>query len=203
MVREQLVEAALDLEDFLRVDGDVRGLALEAAQRLVDHHAGIRQAEALALFTGGQQEGAHGGGLADAGGGDAGLHELHGVVDGHAGGNRAPRRIDVDVDVLVRVFRLQEEELGDHEVGHLVFDGADDEDQALFEQARVDVEGTFATGGLLDNHGHEAEILGRQQAGIGIQKLSHDGSLNGRSDGPGVTGKRATRGEKHIWSVGD
>ena len=45
--------------DFLGVDGDVRGLALEAAHRLVDHHARIGQGEALALGAGRQQERAH------------------------------------------------------------------------------------------------------------------------------------------------
>jgi hypothetical protein len=53
-------------EDFAGVDLDVRGLALETAHRLVDHHARIGQAEALALLAGRQQEGAHAGRLADA-----------------------------------------------------------------------------------------------------------------------------------------
>ena len=74
----------LQVEDFLGVDLDVRGLALEAAHRLVDHHARIRQAEALALGAGRQQEGAHAGRLADAQRRHIRLDELHGVVDRHA-----------------------------------------------------------------------------------------------------------------------
>ena len=55
---------------------------LEAAERLVDHDARVRQSVALAVGAGGEQHRAHGGGLADADGGHVGLDELHGVVDG-------------------------------------------------------------------------------------------------------------------------
>jgi hypothetical protein len=48
------------------VDFDVGGLALGAAQRLVDHDARVGQRKALALGAGGQQEGAHAGGHAHA-----------------------------------------------------------------------------------------------------------------------------------------
>jgi hypothetical protein len=44
------------------------------------------------------------------------------------------------------------EELCDHEVGDLVVDRSADEDDALIEQAREDVEGPLAAGGLLDHH---------------------------------------------------
>ena len=46
-------------KDVLGVDLDVGRLALEAAQRLVDHHVGIGQREALALGARGEQERAH------------------------------------------------------------------------------------------------------------------------------------------------
>ena len=59
-----------------RVDVDVRGLALEAAQGLVDHHARMGQAEPLSLGAAGQKQGPHAGGLADAHGADIGLDDL-------------------------------------------------------------------------------------------------------------------------------
>ena len=46
-------------QDLPGVDLDVGGLALEAAQGLVDHHARVRQAQALALGAAGQQHRAH------------------------------------------------------------------------------------------------------------------------------------------------
>jgi hypothetical protein len=106
------------------------------------------------------------------------LDELHGVVDGHAGGDRTARGVDVEVDVLVRVLGFQEQELGHHQVGHLVLDRADQEDHAFLEQARVDVVGALATGGLLDHHGDKAEALGRlQQTGILVFLMDHAGIL--------------------------
>src|SRR5688572_10054039 len=92
---EDLVQLRLAVQYLPRVYLDVRGLPLEAAQRLVDHHARVRQAEALALGAGREQQRAHAGRLADAQRGDGGLHELHGVVDRQPVRDRSARRVDV------------------------------------------------------------------------------------------------------------
>ena len=84
VLAQDLVEALLDALDLLGLDLDVGRLALRAAAGLVDHDAGVGQREALALGAGGQQHGAHGGGLPDADGAHVGLDELHGVVDRQA-----------------------------------------------------------------------------------------------------------------------
>src|SRR5690554_3477387 len=49
VMRQDAVETLAQLDDLFGVDLDVRGLALEAAQRLVDHDARVRQRVALAL----------------------------------------------------------------------------------------------------------------------------------------------------------
>src|SRR4029077_5963192 len=54
-----------------------------------------------------------------------------------------------------RVFGLKEEELGDDEVGDLVVDRSPDENDALFEESRVDVEGTLTAACVLDHHRDE------------------------------------------------
>jgi hypothetical protein len=81
-----------------------------------------------------------------------GLDELHRVVDRQPGVDRAARRVDVDRDVLVRVLRLEVQQLRDDEVGDLVVDRAAEEDDALVEQARVDVELALTACGALDDH---------------------------------------------------
>src|SRR5215211_7819463 len=69
--------------------------------------------------------------------------------------DRAARRVDVDRDVLVRVLRLQVQELRDDEVGDLVVDRRAEEDDPLVEQPRVDVELALATRRALDDHGDQ------------------------------------------------
>ncbi len=157
---QYLVETLPDEQDLPGVDLDVRGLALEAAQGLMDHHPGMGQAVPLALGATGEQQCTHARRLADAHGAHRRLDELHGVVDGHAGGHRAARRVDVEMDVLVGVLRFEEQQLGHDEVGHVVLDGSHAEDHPLLEQAGIDVEGTLAPGRLLHHHGHQPEVHG-------------------------------------------
>ena len=64
--------------------------------------------------------------------------------------------VDVDEDVIVGIFRFEEQQLGHDQVGHVVLDLADQEDHPLLQQTGVDVVGTFAASGLLDHHRHEA-----------------------------------------------
>src|SRR5436190_14509532 len=86
---KNFIQPAAQVEDFLGVDLDVGRLSLEAAHRLVDHDARVRQAETLALVAGCQEERPHAGGLAYTERADLRLDELHGVVDRQSGRNGA------------------------------------------------------------------------------------------------------------------
>ena len=103
---------------------------------------------------------AHARRLTDADRADIGLDELHRVVDGQARRHDTTGRIDVQVNVLVRILGLEEQQLGDHEIGHVILDRTDNEDDALLQQPRVDVVSAFAAGSLLDDHRHESECPG-------------------------------------------
>lgn len=63
--------------------------------------------------------------------------------------------VDVHVDGLGRVLGLEEEELGDDDVGGVVGDGAVDADDALFQEAGKDVVSSLASGGVLDHHRYQ------------------------------------------------
>ena len=83
--------------------------------------------------------------------------EAHGVVDREACRDRAAGRVDVEVDVVVRIVGLEEEQLRDDDVGHVVVDLTPQEDHAVAQQPRIDVEEALATLVLLDhlgNHRH-------------------------------------------------
>jgi hypothetical protein len=71
---------------------------------------------------------------------------LHDVVDGHARVREPTRRVDVEVDVAVRVLRLQEEDLRHDQVGDLIVDLLAEEHDALAQQERVDVVRPLAAG---------------------------------------------------------
>ena len=50
-----------------------------------------------------------------------------------------PGRVDVDVDVLLPVLHLEEEQLGDDRIRHVVIDRRAEEDDAILQQPRIDV----------------------------------------------------------------
>jgi len=60
------------------------------------------------------------------------------------------------VDGLGGVLGLEEEELGDDDVGGIVGDGPVDADDSFLEEAGEDVVGALASGRVLNDHGDEA-----------------------------------------------
>ena len=150
------VQLILDSLDFLGDDLDVGGLSASGSARgLVDHDAGVGQRTTLAGGTGGQQEGSHRGGLTHTDRGDIGAHVPHGVVDRHARSDAAAGAVDVEVDVLVRILAVQEEELRDDGIGDIIVDGCAQEDDAIQQQAGVDVVGTLTAVCLLNDGGDD------------------------------------------------
>ena len=100
-----------------------------------------------------------------------GPHELHGVVDRHAGGHHPARRVDVHRDFFFRILRFKEQQLRHHQRGDAVVDRAGDEDDPFLQQARINVIGALAAVGLLDHHGNE-------MLHVGIDGIFHFGSKN-------------------------
>ena len=148
---ENVVEQCLVMQQLVDLNLSVRRGSAETAGWLVDHDAGVRQGEAFAVGACGQQDRSHGGGLADAVGPDVAGQHLHRVVDGETRRDGSAWAVDVEIDILLGVFALQEEELRDDGVRDAVVDFSPKEDDAVFQQPRIDVVRAFALGGLLDD----------------------------------------------------
>src|SRR5581483_5786230 len=158
VLHEDVVHLLAEPDDLARLDVDVRRLPLHPAERLMDHDPRVRQREALPLRAGCQKPRRHARRLPHAERRDLRLDVLHGVVDREAGGHRAARRIDVHVDVLLRVLGLEEEQLRDHQVREVITDRRTEDDDAIAKKPRVDVVGTLSASRLLDDDGNEIGV---------------------------------------------
>ena len=112
------------------------------------------EAAALAPGAGTEQKGTHGGGQAHAHRVHVGFDVLHGVEDAEAVVNGAPRRVDVEVDVLLGILSFEEEQLGHDPVGRLSRDRFSQKHDPLAQQTGIDVERTF-TPSRLFNHNRD------------------------------------------------
>src|SRR5208337_2745062 len=157
MLGKKLIDGGTHAQNLFGVQVDVGGLSAEAAHPgLMDEDAGVGQGEALFGRATGKEHGGDGCGLADTGGDHVRLDELHGVINGEAGGYGAARGIDVELNVFFRVFGLQEEHLGSGEVGDVVVNGRADKDDVFLEQAGIDIVGALAAAGLFDHHWNQS-----------------------------------------------
>ena len=82
----------------------------------------------------------------------SGLDEAHRIVDRQAGGHAAAGAVEIHVDIFIGIFFFQEQELGDDQAREMVVDRAAHEDDAILEQARINVVGAFAARRLLYDH---------------------------------------------------
>ena len=114
----------------------------------------------------------------------SGLDELHRVVDRQARAHRPARRIDVQRDVLFGILGLEEQQLGDDDVGHVVLDRTHGEHHTLLEKARIDVVRAFATRGLLHDNRHQIQRAFVHRlllitSGVGLTELGELGKSRG------------------------
>ena len=110
------------------------------------------RAKPLALLARHQQEGSHAGRLADAERHDIVLDVLHRVVDGQTRGDRAAGRVDVELNVLLRVLAAQKQHLRDDHIRDVVVDRRAQKNDVVSQQTAVDVVGAFAPARLLNHH---------------------------------------------------
>ena len=122
-----------------------------AAAGLVDHDPRMGKRGALAGPSRRQQERSHACRQAHAVGVNRRLQELHRVVDRQARRDAAARGVDVDVDVALRIIRLQEEQLRDHNVGHVIIDRRAEEDDPVHEEPGENIVGSLAAARALDD----------------------------------------------------
>ena len=80
----------------------------------MNHNFRVGQGDPLALGTGAEQKRTHAGGHADADGRHVALDVLHGIVNGHAVGDRTAGAVDIELNVLIRVLGLQVQKLRNH-----------------------------------------------------------------------------------------
>jgi hypothetical protein len=111
--------------------------------------------KAFALRARGEQHRAHAGGLADAIGVHVAGHVLDGVVNREPRRDAAAGRIDVEMHVLLRIGHLEEQQLRDDDVGDLIVHGRAEEQDAVHQQAGINVPTPFAAPGLFDDDGNE------------------------------------------------
>ena len=121
----------------------------------MNQDARVRQRKPLLGRAPGQQHGGDGSGLADARRDHVRLHKLHSVVNGESRGDRASRRVDIQLNILLRIFRLQKKHLRRCQIGYMIVNGRSDENDVLFEEPRINVVSAFAATGLFDHHGYE------------------------------------------------
>ena len=117
----------------------------------MDHDLRVGQRQALALRAGGQQERTHRGGHAHADGGHVALDELHGVIDRHAVGHTAAGGVDIKLDVLIGILRLEIEHLRHDQARGGAVDLFGQDDDTVVEQAGEDIVRPLAAAGLFND----------------------------------------------------
>ena len=81
------------------------------------HDFGVVESDSLALCAARQKKGSEARREPDADGGHVALDVLHGVVNREACRNRAAGAVDIELNVSVRILRLQKQHLRNDQAG--------------------------------------------------------------------------------------
>jgi len=162
---DDLVQGLAPADDLLGRDADVRGLSTRTAGRLVNHDSTVGQNETLPLGPCGEENRRHAGGHADAVGHHIAGEEVDGIIDGHASSDHATGGVNVQMDILFGILHLQVKELRDHHIGNVIVDSGANEDDAVLEQAGINIHRPLTPTGILNDVGNVVAahvIVGRR-----------------------------------------
>jgi hypothetical protein len=90
----------------------------------------------------------------------------HGVIHRETAGHDAARRVDIEVDGLLRIFRFQEQQLGADQGRQGVIHLAIEKDDPLAQEAGVNIERPLSSAGLLHDHGDELHRFAHRRTPI-------------------------------------
>ena len=121
----------------------------------MNHDAGVGKGITLPFRTRRQQEGPHRRRHPHADRLHVGLDELHRVINAEAGVDTAAGAVDVKRDVFVRIFAFQEKKLRDYEIRAFVVDFTGQKDDAVAQQARINIKAALAAPALFNHHRNE------------------------------------------------
>ena len=66
-----------------------------------------------------------------------------------------PGRIDVELDVFLRIFAGEKQHLSNDEIGYLIIDRRAEENDVIAKQTGINVVGALAATRLLNHHGNQ------------------------------------------------
>src|SRR3982075_2812048 len=166
MGRQNVDQPALDLEHPLDRSLHIAGGTLGPAGNLVNHDIRVWQSVTFSLSTSRQQNGSHARRNTHTIGSNITGHELHRIVNCQTGGNGAARRINVKINITLRILHLQKQELGNNAVCYEIINRSADDTEAIFEQSGINVISSFLVAAPFDDC-RRVVVAGRSEYPVG------------------------------------
>ena len=149
--RKLAIELLFQEQNFISLNTNIAGLTAGTTKGLVDHDSGMAQAAALSFRSGTEQKCPHAGCQTNTDSVHIRLDVLHGVKDAQAVVNGATRRIDIEVNVFLGIFRFKEEQLSNNAVRRFTGHRLTQKDDPLPQQPGINVEGPLAPARFFDH----------------------------------------------------
>ena len=115
----------------------------------MDHNFRVRKSHSLSLRSSGQEEGSHAGGKSYTNGRNIALDVLHGIVDGHACSHGTTGAVNIEMDILGRILRLQEQKLCDNQICGIIRNLLAQKNNPVLQQPGINIIAALAPSCLL------------------------------------------------------
>ena len=140
VLRENVVQLTLGASNLASRNLDIRSLALNTTEWLVNHNARMLECLALASSTCCEEHRTHRCRHTCTDSRNIAIYQLHSVVDAKTCRHATTRSVDIYLNILEWVYRLQEEELCLDDVCHIVGHWGTQEEDTLHHQTAEYIE---------------------------------------------------------------
>ena len=137
----------------------------------------MRQRRTFSLGSGRQQDGPHAGSQPGADRSHVRTDQLHRIVDSQTGRHRSSGRVDINLNVFVRLGRFEKQQLRLDDIGHVVINGATQKNDPIHHQPRKDIHRGHVHLPLLDDRRGDGALRRRFEL---MQFKTADPGMTGR-----------------------
>src|SRR4030065_2294588 len=139
MPDHDLIQLFSKPEDLPRLDVYIRGLSLKPSHRLMDQYPRMGKSKSFPLLACCEQQSRNAGWLPHAYRGHLGPNILHRIVNRKSRRDNSSWRIDVEMNILGRIFRFQKKHLGNDQVGDIIVDRRPNKNDSFLQKTGIDI----------------------------------------------------------------
>lgn len=123
VIEVDLIKEEINIDDIMRVEINIRRMEMEEERRMVKNDERIEKRIKMEGRERGKKKGKNRRGMKNEKSGKRREDKMNSIIDRNEGSKEEEGRVDINVDIFIRILRLKKEKMREEKNGNEVLEG--------------------------------------------------------------------------------